>query len=37
MDLVWQLENGLNTLPRPQSRLARFVLDILRFSVSATL
>lgn len=37
MDLVWQLENGLNTLPRPQSRLARFVLDNLRFSGSATL
>ncbi|MFD1804399.1 SIS domain-containing protein [Mixta tenebrionis] len=37
MDLVWQLENSLQGLPQQQSRVARFVLENLQFSCSATL
>ncbi|QHM73722.1 MurR/RpiR family transcriptional regulator [Mixta intestinalis] len=37
MDLVWQLENSLQRLPQQQSRIARFVLENLQFSCSATL
>jgi len=37
MDLVWQLQNSLSYLPPQESRVARFVLENLRFSSGATL
>jgi DNA-binding MurR/RpiR family transcriptional regulator len=37
MDLVWQLQHSLNTLPPQESRVARFVLENLRFSSGASL
>ncbi|QKJ85512.1 RpiR family transcriptional regulator [Paramixta manurensis] len=37
MDIVWQLQSGLKHLPPQQTRVARFVLDNLRFSSTATL
>ena len=37
MDLVWQLQTSLSRLPPQQSRVARFVLENLHFSSSATL
>nr|WP_229655780.1 MurR/RpiR family transcriptional regulator [Pantoea sp. 201603H] len=37
MNIVWQIQTGLDRLPPQQSRVARFVLDNLRFSSTASI